>query len=457
MRRPDRADPAPASHAGKLGWALLESAARHPGRVIGAVYVVFALLFFGYAIGHGAHRGRLVAGDALFYYAYVPSLLIDHDVDLTNDLETLRGDAPQPLKWQRTATGKASSPFAVGSALVAMPLVALGIALDAALGARADGYGWCAQAGMCLAGIVYSGLGAVLLVRLVRRWFDAPIALVATLATILATPLVYYTLVSPTYAHAGSFFFVTAFLSAWLGARERLAGHPALLVGLTAGAMTLVRWQDVLFVAVPALELLTRFARRGATPRERLRVVRFAALAGLTAVLAFTPQMWVWHEIYGKWLTVPQGDTWVRWTRPDVVAALVSLDAGGLFTWTPLTLVGVLGLASFRRRDPVLAAGLAVAFALQLYVEGTVHHGLGSAYGSRRLVGATAIFAIGFAAVLDGLAARRRHALALGLAAVLVAWNGLLLLEYQWLVHTPGRRGPYPTLRELVAHTPFRR
>ena len=41
--------------------------------------------------------------------------------------------------------------------------------------------------------------------------------------------------------------------------------------------------------------------------------------------------------------------------------------------------------------------------------------------------------------------------------AVLVAWNGLLLLEYQWLVHTPGRKGPYPTLRELVAHTPFRR
>ncbi|MBK7973413.1 MAG: hypothetical protein IPK07_09085 [Deltaproteobacteria bacterium] len=425
--------------------------------MIGALYLGFALLFFGYTITHGASRGRLIAGDALFYYAYLPSLLVDHDVDLTNDLETLRGGAPEPLKWQRTVTGKASSPFALGTAILAAPLVAVGIVLDGALGGRTDGYGWCAQGAMCLAGIVYSWLGALLLVRLLRRWFDAVTALVAALATILATPLVYYTLISPTYAHASSFFVVTAFLSTWLAVRERLTPRGALALGCTAGLMTLVRWQDVLFAIVPALALVSRLAARGTHNSERLEVMRFVALAALAAFVAFTPQMWVWHEIYGKWLTVPQGETWVRWTRPDIAAALVSLDAGGLFTWTPLTLFAVVGLASFRRREPLLAASLGLAFALQIYVEGTVHHGLGSAYGSRRLVGATAIFAIGFAALLDTLTAGRRRSVALALSAALVAWNGLLLVEYQWLVHTPGRRGPYPTLRELVSHTPFHR
>lgn len=437
--------------------SLLAAAAKHPARAIGAMYLGFALLFFGYTIAHGATRGRLVAGDALFYYAYLPSLLVDHDVDLSDDLETLRGDAPEPLKWQRTVTGKASSPFALGTAVLAAPLVAAGIVLDGTFGGRADGYGWCAQGGMCLAGIVYSWLGALLLVRLLRRWFDAPTALVATAATILATPLVYYTLVSPTYAHASSFFAVTAFLSVWLAVRDRLTTRGAVVLGLSAGLMTLVRWQDVLFGVVPALGLGTRLAARGTSARDRLRVAGFAIVASLAAFVAFTPQMWVWHEIYGRWLTVPQGETWVRWSRPDIASALVSLDAGGLFTWTPLTLFGVIGLATFARRDNLLALSLVLAFGLQIYVEGTVHHGLGSAYGSRRLVGATAIFAIGFAALSEWLAAHRRAGLALALAAVLVAWNGLLLLEYQWLVHSPGRRGPYPTLRELIAHTPFRR
>jgi hypothetical protein len=338
-----------------------------------------------------------------------------------------------------------------------MPLVVVGFALDSLIAGRTDGYGWLAQASMCLAGMLQSWLGAVLLVRMLRRWFDPATALVTTLAAVLATSLVYYTLVSPTYAHASSFFAVTAFLSVWLATRDRLLPRGAALLGLAGGLMAMVRWQEVLFGLIPALALVARFTAARTNPAERRRIATFVAIALAAAALAFSPQTWVWHEIYGKWLTIPQGDTWVRWTRPDVAAALFSLDDGGLFTWTPFTLFGIVGLAWFRRREPGLTLALALVFALQVYVEGTVHHGLGSSYGSRRLIGATAIFAVGFAALSDELRARRRGWMALVLSSVLVGWNGLLLVEYQWLVHSPGRHGPYPTLRELVTHTPFRR
>ncbi|MFN7952020.1 MAG: hypothetical protein U0610_09860 [bacterium] len=434
----------------------VQTLARHPARIVAALYLGFALLFFAAAATRGVARGRLIAGDALFYYAYLPSLVVDHDVDLTNDLETLRGSSPTPLKWSPTTTGKASSPFAVGSAILALPFFLIGLGADALFAGRSDGYGWFAQGSVCLAGMSYAALGTVLGIRLLRRWHDDAIALVASLATVLATPLVYYWLVSPAYAHAASFFAVTAFLSVWLAHREALAQRGALWLGLSAGVMTLVRWQDVLFVLVPAVALLARLARASASGAERRRVLAFIATTAVAAGIAFLPQMWVWHEIYGKWLTVPQGDTWVRWTRPDLLAALASLDAGGLFTWTPLTLVGILGLGMFRRAEPMLALGLALAFAAEIYVEGTVHHGLGSAYGCRRLIGATAIFAIGFATVLERVRTRRGWRAALAASALLVGWNGLLLTEYQWLAHRPGRHGPYPTLRELIQHTPFR-
>ncbi len=435
----------------------MQALARHPTRIVAALYLAFAFLYFGAAATRGVARGRLIAGDALFYYAYLPSLVVDRDVDLTNDLERLRGDAPAPLKWSPTITGKASSPFAVGSALLALPFFLVGLAADTVLAARGDGYGWFAQGSVCLAGMTYAALGTALLVRMLRRWHDEVTALVGALATVLATPLVYYWLVSPAYAHAASFFAVTAFLSVWLREREALRGRGGALLGLAAGVMTLVRWQDVLYVLIPAVELVSRFVRKETSVAKRRRIATFVAAAAAAAALAFTPQLWVWHEIYGKWLTVPQGETWVRWTRPDLQAALVSLDAGGLFTWTPITLVGIVGLIAFRRAEPLLALGMALAFAAQIYVEGTVHHGLGSAYGSRRLIGATAIFALGFATVLARVRARRGLRAGLLASALLVGWNGLLLAEYQWLAHSPGRRGPYPTLRELIHHTPFRR
>jgi len=428
-----------------------------PRLAIVALHAAFALLFFGAALARGVPRGRLIAGDALFYYAYLPSWVIDHDVDLTNDLEKLRGATGAPLKYQPTVTGKASSPYAIGTALLDLPFFGAGLALDRLAGGRGDGYGWMAQASMCLGGISYACAGTLLLLRLLRRWFDLEVAFAATVGFELASSLVYYVLVSPAYAHAASFFAVTVFVTAWIATRDHLSARDAIVLGAAAGLMTLVRWQDSVFVVVTAVPLVARLCARSIGAEERARILRFAALASVAALVVFSPQLWVWHSIYGSWLTIPQGDTWVRWGQPELAATLVSLDDGGLFTWTPITLLGLAGLWRFREREPALALGAALALALDIYVEATVHHGLGAAYGSRRLVGATALFAMGFAALLDALRSRRPPWAAWLLVGALVSWNGLLLTEYQWLAHAPGRTGPYPTLRELIRHTPFRR
>jgi hypothetical protein len=289
-------------------------------------------------------------------------------------------------------------------------------------------------------------------VRLLRRWFDPATALVATVAMQLASSLLYYTLVSPSYSHAASFFAVTLFLSTWIATRDRLTAAGGVALGATIGLMTLVRWQDLLFASIAALPLLARFAAGTQPAGERARLARFAALSGAAALVTFVPQLWVWKSIYGSWFTVPQGQDWVRWTRPEILPTLISLDAGGLFTWTPITLIGLMGLWLFRAREPAIAVPALVALALEIYLEATVRHGLGGAYGARRLIGGTALFAIGFAVVLGRMRAWRNDVAAWALAAVLIAWNGLLLVEYQQLAHAPGRTGAYPTLREILSH-----
>ena len=105
--------------------------------------------------------------------------------------------------------------------------------------------------------------------------------------------------------------------------------------------------------------------------RERRLRVADGLLAAAAAVLVFLPQMLAWRRLYGSLVTMPQGGGFVDWSSPHLLDTLFSADHG-LFTWTPLTLLGLLGLLALLRRDAALATGALLAFAATAWVNGGV-------------------------------------------------------------------------------------
>jgi hypothetical protein len=130
--------------------------------------------------------------------------------------------------------------------------------------------------------------------------------------------------------------------------------------------------------------------------------------------------------------------------------------AHGLFVWAPLLLLAAVGLALLvvraRGRDAV-ALALAAALGLQVWINGAVESWTqAGAFGSRRFVGATPLFAWGLAALIAAAHAprvRRGMTAALG---VLVWWNVSLMVQFGLrLMDRQGLEWPRVAVNQVAA------
>jgi hypothetical protein len=409
---------------------------------IGAAFVfVYALAVTAFAKPHG----RIVEGDAVHYYVYLRSLVFDHDVDFHDDYAAMYGPSRIPRNIFRTRTGHLSNVVSIGPALLWMPFFLAALALVAlahALGlasAALDGVSPPFQISAGIAGVVYATLGALLCYRACRLVFPSRLALWGTLAAWLATPAVYYSVVSPAYSHATSMFAVALFAWFWLSTRERRDLGRYALLGALAGIGGLVRWQDLVIAAVVGLEAVAELRAR---PREVVRIAARMAVMALFALLAFAPQLLAWRAIYGEWALVPGKPGYVSWFGPRVLELLFGYKHGLLY-WTPAVALALAGLPWVVRRDALAGWGSVLVITLFVYVNAAADPGAGEGFGARRFVADTVFFALGFAGLGAALTGERAESRLRAAVLALVIYNGLFVVQYQLFM-----RG----FRELVAY-----
>lgn len=402
------------SVAAIVGW-LGERAA---GRV--TAWLLLAILAWGYAIGALAQPE--FRADSGGYYEYLRSLAFDHDLDFTNERTTW--GLPLPAK---TPTGLRDNPYAVGCAVFWSPFFALAHVFvllssivyvhDYAATGFTDPYYRSAAMGTITVGL----LGAALLVGTLSRRFSRPVSTLAVLAAIVASPTLYYLFVVPTMSHGMVFglscFVVFAFVRV---ATEPTTGNWALL-GAAVGAVTLTRWQSAVFL-LPVGWLLLRDVFR-----HRMRWSYLAVFAA-SGLVVFSPQLFAWKTLYGRWITVPQAGSFFLLLPVHTWDVLIHADHG-FFNWTPAMLVATVGLVLTLRRWPLLSASGLLVFLATLWVNASITDWAGAdAYGSRRFDVVMPFMALGLAMIVDYFRRKPLVAPAL-LVAFLGIWNlGLISL-----------------------------
>lgn len=387
---------------------------------------------------------RLRASDEIEYFAYLRSLVVDGDLEFGNEYQHFYDQNPGGLLgFKRTfldqrdpTTGRHINFGPLGTALLWSPfyLAAHGLVLAArALGAdvAADGYGVPYLAAVCYASALYGFLGLLLIHDALRRSgvFPEPTPRFAVAALWLGTPVLYYMTLAPGFSHAASLFAVSLMHWLWLRLRAGGEGTPLEwgLVGAAGGLAALVREQDVLFLAAPALDLAWRHAR---PLRQRALLTRLLAL-GVAAALAFLPQLIAYKLMYGRFGPSGIVTSKLDYSSPFFFAVL--FDPGhGLYFWTPLLLAASVGLAlAVRRQRDAAAVLLSLSVLLQVWICGSIQTWTqAGAFGSRRFVSATLPFAWGLATLLSALLPRLGR---IGLAAALAAfawWNVSLMVQF---------------------------
>jgi hypothetical protein len=376
-----------------------------PVLVFGGLLAVYLGLYASYQPQHktppplnGKYAPILARGDGHYLYMNTLSLALDRDLDLANQRRMF--GAPFGGRY-----------YPIGPSLVQMPLFLVAhagawVANLFGAGIPMHGYTLWHQR-ITFLGAVLAGFFALLLgYRLARRYVAQSAALWGTVAVGLGTALLFYSVYWSSYAHAWTALAVALLVEYWDRTRGRWDAPRWAALGAFAGLAALTRMQEVLWAALPAgeaaFELLRRVRRRDL--RAALRLAVPCALATACALLASAPELVANKRVFGHWLAVYTGESYMRWSAPFFWETWFA-PKNGLFIWTPLCYLGVVGLL-LAPRGPArrLAAGLAAGFLLQTWVNGSAWAWWSAwSFSNRRFVGVTVALLVGVAFAIERL------------------------------------------------------
>jgi hypothetical protein len=429
-----------------------------------------------------AGEGLVIQWNGLGYYAWLRSLLIDHDWDFDNEFDEhnpQRCYVPPPS--YRTPLDRRANQWSVGPACLWAITVVPGHFVLKISGVTpgswvADGYSLPYQllvGGTSLL-LAFAGLGFLYGISRTQAR-PARAALAATLLT-LGTTIIYFNTVEVSLPHGLGTTMLAGLVWCWLRTYGSLRPRRWLCVGVLVGAAALVRWQLATFLVLPAGEALLVWWHGDCSGRgySWKRFAFLGTLAACGAFMAFLPQLLAWRLVYGSWFVNPIQGVRYHWLTPSLWAILCSQDRS-LFYWTPLTVLACAGaLACLRQTKPSSDALadpapksskaplwiLCGAFAVQVYVlagmwgKGEVLPSIGNlagvflarSYGFRDLTESLVVLAPGLAWLLERVSGWRFRLLA-GLGYALVLWNLLLVLQFGYgLIPQEAGLGPQALL-----------
>ena len=393
---------------------------------------------------------RLYSSDEIKYLAPLHSIYFDADLHYANEyghfveLDPDRYDWLRTYRDQATSTGRRLNDAAIGSALLWAPFylaadVAVAVVNRFGGSVERDGFSPPYVWAICLGSLFWGTLGLLLVYLFCRDHFGRWASQRAVLGLWLASPLVFYLYITPPMAHANSFFATTLFLLVWYRSRGERSLRQWMSLAACAGLMVLVRELNWLFLAPLAAEEGWTLGARSSgrllsksRPRRsemiRSRLSGYVVFVVLFAVV-IAPQFLVYRSLHGTLEPTPYVVSKMSlFPRHDFDVLFSGFH--GLFSWSPITLLGVIGLGFLARRQPLVAGGLALTFMLQVVVIGSFDTWWGGAsFGARRFINCTAVFALGLGALLERVAPRRRW-VASTLLIVLVGWNIGLAIQY---------------------------
>ncbi len=378
--------------------------------------------------------------DAVSYYVYARSAVFDGDLQFDNDYQLsypTAGEhfASKELDQAETVTGRVANLFAVGTSLLWLPWLAV-LRLTAPVITAGDigmtGYERFFVSNLATLSALFGFLAVLLSYRVAQGAINRRMALFSAVTLMFATPLLYYQFREPMYSHTASALAVSLCVYAWWTHYDESGTvWQALGLGALIGVAGLVRWQNLAYLFLPVVSTLLLWLRKS-NWRDRSvwkPSLSYLLLVGAAALAIFSLQMAVWKVLYGSFITIPQGDTFIDWRAPFLIPLLFS-SFRGLLPWMPVFFLAVIGLIALSKRKLQLGLPLLLMLLLALYINGSTRDWFaGGGFGPRRLTSELAILVVGYAAFLKVLPRRIRSwgAVLLGIGLALHQW---ILLRY---------------------------
>lgn len=303
--------------------------------------VVLILLYSNLEYGFWRIEGRIIAGDVVSYYQYLPAVFVHHDI--TMEFAHRNPEEYRDHFWAHPSeNGKYVGRMTIGMSVLYSPFFLSAHALARPLGYEADGFSPPYKFALILSCLFYVFTGLWFLRKALLHYFSERSTAITILILGLATNLYFYSVIEPPMSHAYSFSLIACLIYAimrWYGMPSGIRAAP---VGFLAGLILLIRPVNLVFIP---LVVLWRVGSWSAL-KERIsflfkKWVHLLIIAGI-AFLVLVPQFLYWHLTTGQWIYYAYGQERFFFNNPHIFQGMFSYRNGWL-VYTPVMIFSIIG------------------------------------------------------------------------------------------------------------------
>lgn len=388
--------------------------------------------------------GQSVYGDGIFYWSFARSIVIDHDINVGNEVlhhysynsnnSYKEPQYPKFIYQQRDRDYR----LPIGASLSWIPIMFLASGIGNmfnifGLHAVLNGYSNIYQIFVGIENIAFILFGLYFVYLLLRKLYEEKIALLSVFILFFASNLFYYGSLDVINSHP-FIFFISSLFAYFFFTKFSYKVWQWLVIGILVGLLTLTRNQDIIFLLLPFVALVKVFFLKRDKISHVISPIVFT-LIGLFTVLS--PQLLLWRYAYGgffksSYITKNAFD----FLHPHILGVLFNSQTGLFFT-SPIVLVGILGLIFLAKQKKYIGIiGLIIFCAEYFVISSWSSWDQAASYGIRMLISTYPFVAVGLGAVFRLCFKRYSTKLAYFICVILIIFNIIMIGRYQLFIKT---------------------
>jgi hypothetical protein len=403
--------------------------------------ISFIIAFF---ISNRLFRGdpagwkQIITSDGRGYYAYLPALLIDHDLSYKKVIEREKNILGfpdyQPSYLVKVGDTQVNKYFA-GEALLLLPFFLLAMLCSSVTGIEINGYSFFFQVFTGLGAIFYLFLGLHYLKKILQYFTIRPSLIAFVIAAILlGTNLFYYAIWQPSMSHVFSFFAINGFLWFTCKSINDFTMRNGSFTGFFFGLVLLIRPTNaVILLLIPFL--FRDFAEMKQFTGSLLKKKSAFLTLILITLLVFSIQLFLWYLQTGRFFLWSYQNEGFYFSHPEVMNVLFSYRKG-LFIYTPLVVLACFGLFMILLK-PVKLISMLAFLAMSTYIIASWWNWYyGDSFGLRVFIDYYGIYGLLIALLLNRFSFKAEKLLLTLLFLPFIFLNLFQTWQYcNWIIH----------------------
>lgn len=365
---------------------------------ISAFIILITVAYITISYNLWSRPNAIIRDDVNHYYSYLPAVFIYHDIKL--DFIDRNIDYFAKHYWPlRGPKGGWVIVTTMGLSLMYAPFFLMFHYPMQWMGMEALGYSPPYQLALVLSSLFYFAVGLFYLRKILLYYFSEWPTAITMATVVLSTNLVFYVTDEPAMSHAYNFVLMTMFLYYTIRWSEKQSIKHAIVLGLLAGMISLIRPTNILVILVLAVWNVDSF--RALWDRILLFIKKSPQVAIMfaAAILVWVPQMLYWKYVTGHYFYFSYSDKGkFFFDNPQIYQTLFGYRKGWLL-YTPVMAFAILGLFFLFRKYRKLFFPVLIFMIANIWVISSWWlWWYGGSYGMRAYVDSYGILAIPFAA-----------------------------------------------------------